>query len=148
MGSIVCGGRDFVDKARKYRKALGGGQRQTGIVAAAGLIALRDMRGRLSEDHKNASLLASLLQEAGYGVEPTPKRTNMVYFKTGSKYKDAVSFAEVCREQGLLIGVAGQERIRMVTHLGLDENSVRRAAGLLKTLGAREKNSSDEKFCK
>jgi len=136
MGSIVCGKRDFIDRARKYRKALGGGQRQVGIAASAGLIALRDMRSRLADDHKNAALLASLLAENGYGVEFAPKRTNMVYFRISSKYKDAGSFVGSCREKGLLLGAAGAGRIRMVTHLGLDENSVAKAARILKELGA------------
>ena len=136
MGSILCGRRDFIERARKYRKALGGGQRQTGIAAAAGLIALRDMRSRLTEDHKNAVLLASLLQDCGYDVEPAEKRTNMVYFKLGTKYADVAAFAGMCGERGLLLGAAGPGRIRMVTHIGLDDESVRRAAEILKTLGA------------
>ena len=136
MGSVVCGNRDFIDRARKYRKALGGGQRQAGIAAAAGLIALRDMRSRLSEDHENAALLADLLLEYGFDVEYVPRRTNMVYFRTGKKFKDADSLIRRCREKGLLIGIAGAGRIRMVTHLGLDESSVRDAAAILKDIDA------------
>ena len=136
MGSLVCGGHDFIERARRYRKALGGGQRQTGVAAAAGLIALRDMRSRLVIDHKNAALLASLLQDCGYDVEPAEKRTNMVYFRLGARYADAETFAGMCRERDLLLGAAGHGRIRMVTHLGLDEASVRKAAEILKALGA------------
>jgi threonine aldolase len=134
MGSIVCGTRDFIDCARKYRKSVGGGQRQSGIAAAAGLIALRDMRGRLAEDHKNAALLASLLSEIGYDVESVPRRTNMVYFKIGKKFKSAASFVEKCGVSGLLLGSAGPDRIRMVTHLGLDENSVSQSVAILKEI--------------
>jgi threonine aldolase len=136
MGSVVCGSRDFIGKARKYRKSLGGGQRQSGIAAAAGLIALRDMRGRLSEDHENAALLAGLLLENGFDVEYVPRRTNMVYFRAGKKFKDAGSLLRRSREKGLLIGQAGEDRIRMVTHLGLDGNSVRGAAAILKDIDA------------
>ena len=136
MGSILCGGRDFIERAKKYRKALGGGQRQSGIAAAAGLIALRNMRSRLVVDHKNAVLLASLLQDCGYDVERTEKRTNMVFFRLGIKYTDAAIFADMCRERGLLLGPAGPGRIRMVTHLDVDETSVRKAAEIMKTLGA------------
>jgi threonine aldolase len=136
MGSIVCGKREFVDKARKYRKALGGGQRQTGIAAAAGLIALKDMRNRLPDDHKNAALLASLLEGSGFAVEPAPRRTNMVFFRISPKHKDAASFVDMCRERRLLVGSPGPGRIRMVTHFGVDENSVRAAAGILKEMGA------------
>jgi threonine aldolase len=126
MGSVVCGGGDFVDRARRYRKAVGGGLRQAGIAAAAGLIALRDMRDRLREDHENASLLASLLVDAGFEVEPAARRTNMVYFRGSS------ATVEACRARDLLIGTAGPDRIRMVTHIGLDENSVRRAVDILR----------------
>ncbi|MDR1578805.1 MAG: low-specificity L-threonine aldolase [Synergistaceae bacterium] len=137
MGSVVCGTRSFVERARKYRKALGGGQRQTGIAAAAGLIALRDMRGRLADDHKNAAALAEGLTEAGYDVEDTPRRTNMVYFNIGEGDGDAAAFVKKCAERGLLIGVAGAARIRMVTHLGLDENSVDRAIEILKDMSVQ-----------
>jgi threonine aldolase len=136
MGSVVCGTRSFIERARKYRKALGGGQRQTGIAAAAGLIALRDMRGRLADDHKNAAALAEGLTEAGYGVERTPRRTNMVYFSIGGHHDDA-GFIQKCAERGLLIGAAGPGRIRMVTHLGVDENSVNGAVDILKELSVR-----------
>ena len=136
MGSIVCGGRDFIERARKYRKALGGGQRQSGIAAAAGLIALRDMRSRLVHDHRNAVLLASLLQDCGYDVEPAEKRTNMVYFKLGTGYANTDAFVDMCCERGLLLGAAGPKRLRMVTHIGLDEASVREASEILKALGA------------
>jgi threonine aldolase len=134
MGSIVCGGGDFIGRARRYRKAVGGGQRQSGIAAAAGLIALRDMRGRLTEDHKNAALLASLVGNAGFEVEPVPRRTNMVYFKSGPRFADAPALVSRCLDRGLMIGAAGPGRIRMVTHLGLDENSVRKAAEILKDI--------------
>jgi threonine aldolase len=137
MGSVVCGTRSFVESARRYRKALGGGQRQAGIAAAAGLIALRDMRGRLADDHKNAAALAEGLIEAGYDVERTPKRTNMVYFNVGEHHGDAGKLAQKCAERGLLVGASGAMRIRMVTHLGTDENSVAGAVNILKDLNVR-----------
>jgi threonine aldolase len=136
MGSVVCGTRSFVERAKKYRKALGGGQRQTGIAAAAGLIALRDMRGRLADDHKNAAVLAEGLTGAGYGVEQTPRRTNMVYFNIGERHGDAGTFVQKCAKRGLLTGEAGPGRIRMVTHLGVNESSVARAIDILKDLKA------------
>jgi threonine aldolase len=138
MGSIVCGGRGFIESARKYRKALGGGQRQVGIAAAAGLIALRDMRGRLADDHKNANLLAALLSGCGYDVEPAERRTNMVYFRAGDKSGGEAELARKCRDEGLLVGVAGPGRIRMVTHFGVDAAAVKRAAEILKKLDAGE----------
>lgn len=137
MGSVVCGTRSFVERARKYRKALGGGQRQTGIAAAAGLIALKSMRDRLADDHKNAAALAEGLAGAGYDVEQTPRRTNMVYFNIGENHGDAGTFAQRCAERGLLIGAAGRGRIRMVTHLGVDGNSVAGAINILKDLNVQ-----------
>jgi threonine aldolase len=134
MGSVVCGTRSFVERARKYRKALGGGQRQTGVAAAAGLIALKNMRGRLADDHKNATALAEGLAKSGYDVEQTPRRTNMVYLRIGERQGDAAAFAQRCAARGLLIGAAGAARIRMVTHLGVDESSVAGAIGILKDL--------------
>ncbi|MDR1885520.1 MAG: threonine aldolase [Synergistaceae bacterium] len=131
MGSVLCGGAEFIGRARKYRKALGGGQRQSGIAAAAGHIALRDMRGRLHEDHANAVLLADLLTGIGIDVEPLPRRTNMVYFRTPERVGDDAAFRSKCLDRGLQLNAAGVGRIRMVTHIGLDESSVRTAADII-----------------
>lgn len=132
MGSILCGSADFIERAKKHRKALGGGQRQSGIAAAAGLVALRDMRGRLSEDHKNAALLADLLNDAGLAVEAVPRRTNMVYFALPDSCLGISFFADRCAEAGLLLGAATEGRFRMVTHAGLDEGHVKSAVILIK----------------
>ena len=132
MGSMVCGRGDFIARARKFRKALGGGQRQSGIAASAGLIALRDMRERLSVDHANASLLAELLQNAGLNVETVPARTNMVFFGTLEGQPDAQVLMELCKKKGLLMGAAGANRLRMVTHLDVSEDDVRRAADIIR----------------
>lgn len=130
MGSMLCGKKDFIDKSRKYRKMLGGGQRQSGIAAAAGLIALRDMRGRLKEDHANAALLTDLLKNIGVEVEDVPARTNMVYFKTPGGLKSSELDVR-CRREGLLLSLPSETRIRMVTHVGLDADSVRRAVKII-----------------
>jgi threonine aldolase len=132
MGSVVCGSSEFIARARKFRKALGGGQRQSGIAAAAGLVALRDMRGRLREDHVNAAALASRLEEIGLAVESARRRTNMVYFSLCGDSFEVRELIWRCAKRGLLIGSAGGGRIRMVTHLGLDASSVRRASLIIK----------------
>lgn len=132
MGSILCGNREFIGRARKFRKALGGGQRQSGIAAAAGLVALREMRSRLREDHDNAAALASLLAQIGVDVEDVPHRTNMVYFNLGEDLCDASELAASCRARGLLIGFAKERRVRMVTHVGLDDTSVKNAVLIIK----------------
>lgn len=132
MGSLLCGKKEMIETARKYRKSLGGGQRQVGVAAAAGLIALRDMRGRLKEDHANAALLADLLLKAGIDVESVPARTNMVYFTLRQEQPDAETVVARCGEKGLLLGAAAPKRLRMVTHVGLDERAVRDAAEVVK----------------
>ena len=78
LGSMLCGSHEFIEKAKKWRKRLGGAQRQVGIAAAAGLYALKNNIARLTEDHENAKLLADLLRKAGTAVEDTPDMTNMV----------------------------------------------------------------------
>lgn len=135
MGSMLCGKKDFIDRARKYRKVLGGGQRQAGIAAAAGLVALCEMRGRLKEDHRNAALLAELLVQAGIAVEPVPARTNMVYFKTPGGLTTS-QLAEKCSAKGLLISAPSETRVRMVTHVPLDEAAVRRAVEIIQEVVA------------
>ena len=130
MGSLLCGRLDFIERARRFRKALGGGQRQSGIAAAAGLVALRDMRGRLVDDHRNAALLADLLQASGIAVEQVSARTNMVYFASPHDMS-AAAFAKKCGEHGLLVSPAAEKRIRMVTHWGLDAQSVRSAVTII-----------------
>lgn len=132
MGSVICGSSAFIEKAKRFRKAIGGGQRQSGIAAAAGLIALRDMRERLSVDHTNAILLADLLSRADIKIEDIPTRTNMVYFALPDGYTDIALFVEQCKKRGLLIGAAGPERLRMVTHLDVDESDIRRAVDIIR----------------
>lgn len=131
VGSIVCAGKDFIKEARHWRKRVGGGLRQAGVLAAAGLIALREMRNRLFEDHENASLLASLLEEGGVQVEPCENRTNMVFFDLPADGVDTKELMERCKTRGLLIGEAGERRVRMVTHVDVTERAVREAARIV-----------------
>ena len=131
MGSVLCGPRGFVEEARHWRKCIGGGLRQAGVVASAGLMALRDMRSRLAEDHENAALLARLLSEGGLAVEPCGVRTNMVYFRLSGTGVSEGAFQKRCEERGLQLGVAGPERIRMVTHLDVSRQDVEAAARIV-----------------
>ena len=131
MGSLLCGGRSFINRARKFRKGLGGAQRQSGIAAAAGLIALRDMRDRLSLDHANASLLADLLSDIGLAVERVSARTNMVFFGIEDLSFETEALIESCKKRGLLIGSAGNKRMRMVTHLDVNDSDVKRAVEII-----------------
>lgn len=133
VGSLLCGKKDFIEHALFWRKRLGGGQRQVGIVAAAGLVALRDMRRRLVEDHKRAAQLAAQLESIGYTVEQIENRTNMVYFQLPESVSDH-RFLEHCTAKGLKVNEAEAGRVRLVTHYGIDDESVKVAVGILREL--------------
>ena len=110
VGSVLCGSAAFIDKARRLRKMVGGGMRQAGFMAAAGLYALEHQVQRLDEDHQLALAIAEGLQALGYVTEPV--QTNMVYLQMGDRAAELKAF---CAERGILITAA--PRLRIVTHL-------------------------------
>lgn len=110
IGSVLCGSNELIAKARRLRKMVGGGMRQAGLLAAAGLYALEHQVERLAEDHANAAFLAKGLTELGYQVEPV--QTNMVYVQIGDRAEALKAF---CAERGIVLSAAS--RLRMVTHL-------------------------------
>jgi threonine aldolase len=113
VGSLLCGSRERVGEARRWRKMLGGGMRQAGILAAAGLFALERNVARLAEDHANARQLAAGLAEIdGVTIGPIPVQTNMVFLCLPPERADAL--ARFLRPRGIL--VAGRENLRLVTH--------------------------------
>jgi threonine aldolase len=116
VGSMLVGSAEYMERARIYRKALGGGMRQAGILAAAGLIALEQMPGRLQEDHANARLLAETLANLeGVDLDPETVETNIVIFKmTGGA--SAAELVTRLKLRGILISAVGPDAIRMVTH--------------------------------
>lgn len=116
VGSLLVGSRDYIERARKNRKRLGGGLRQVGILAAAGIVALETMVDRLAEDHANAKLLASELASIGYGTAPSEVETNMAMVNVAASGKDASSFADAVREKGVLCNAVTSTNVRMVTH--------------------------------
>ena len=133
VGSLVVGSRDLVWKARRARKLLGGGMRQVGVLAAPGLIALRDgpqgMIERLADDHANARRLADgIANMPGVaGLDPARVRTNFVFFEL-TRLELRLPFLEaLAREGAQMIDYPGGERIRAVTHYGIDANDVDRA---------------------
>lgn len=120
VGSLLCGSRAFIAEARKWRKMLGGGMRQAGILAAAGIHALENNISRLAEDHDNAALLAKGLSGIkGLTVDPWSAKTNMVFVAFDSPIPDSAAFM---KEKGVLI-TSGQ-KIRLVTHLDVSANDV------------------------
>jgi threonine aldolase len=126
VGSVLCGEKDFIKKANRARKMLGGGMRQAGILAAAGIIALQKMVGRLREDHKRASDLAEGLSEnAGIILDMGSPATNMVFFSLTSKVKmSAPEVEEKLKNRGILVSASDQRRFRLVTHYWIDDSAI------------------------
>ncbi len=122
VGSVVVGDADFIEEARRWRKMLGGGMRQAGVIAAAGIYALDHMVERLAEDHENARLLAYGLAEVqGIVLDPESVRTNIIFF-TASANKNR-ELAEELQTRGILID--GEKKlIRMVTHYGVGREDI------------------------
>jgi threonine aldolase len=126
VGSIFCGSVEDIDQARRWRKRLGGGMRQVGVLAAAGLIALDHMVDRLAEDHSNAHTLAEGLAELpGVGCDLSRVQTNLVYFDLDTI--PAPSFTDECARRGLLGDWVDERRVRFVTHYGIDAEDVQSA---------------------
>src|SRR6266850_640121 len=125
-GSLFCGTKETVEKARRWRKRLGGGMRQTGVLAAAGLVALDTMVDRLAEDHSNARTLAEGLAEMpGISCDLSRVQTNLVYFDVTKG--SAAEFQEACRQRGLLGEATDRQRVRFVTHLGITAADIQSA---------------------
>lgn len=131
MGSVLCGSAEVIGAARHWRKRLGGGMRQAGVIAAAGLMALEEHRERLAEDHANALRLAELLTASGVAVEPSPWRTNMVFFGTPPGGLTAAEVAARCVERGVRLLAMGPSRLRAVTHLDVASDAIAPAASVI-----------------
>ena len=124
VGSMLAGSHDFIERARRMRKMLGGGMRQAGVLAAAGLCALNEMVDRLAEDHANARRLAEGLQGLpGVDIDLSTVETNMV-FGDCQPPLTATVFIDRCREVGVLLDQASAYRWRMVTHRGVSVEDV------------------------
>jgi threonine aldolase len=121
VGSLLVGPRPYIEKARRFRKMLGGGMRQAGIIAAAGIVALKTMVGRLAEDHANAKALGEALAAAGYAIDLDTVQTNIVIFTTGGLKTDAPAFVARLAEHGVKANAFGERRVRMVTHFGIEK---------------------------
>ncbi len=134
VGSVLVGTRNAIARARSIRKALGGGMRQAGILAAAGLIALEEMPARLHEDHATAKLLARCLQDSpGLAVDPHGPETNILFVTTTA---DASTLVAGMKEQGVLASAIGPHSVRLVTHRDVSADQCERAANILRSLAA------------
>lgn len=135
VGSLLCGDADFVARARFHRKRLGGGMRQSGVIAAAGRIALHEMAARLSEDHARARRLAAGIAAIGaYDVDPARVDTNILFVGTGSV--PARSIVDAGAKEDVLLYATGEHQIRFVTHHDVDDHHVERLLDLLRRAAA------------
>jgi threonine aldolase len=132
VGSMLVGSRKAIAQARIHRKALGGGMRQAGILAAAGLIALHEMPKRLAEDHANARLLAEAVagQAKVAEIDLGAVQTNIVIFKLKND-GDAAGFTAALKEKGVLVSAIGPHAVRFVTHYDVDREACARAAAIV-----------------
>ena len=132
VGSMLAASRDLIDQARVYRKALGGGMRQAGILAAAGLIALEQMPARLHEDHANARLLAEALAEIeGVFIDLGTIETNVVVFRLNGSLTAPELSARI-KARGILANAVGPQSMRLVTHMDVNRAACISAAGILR----------------
>ena len=127
VGSILCGDGATVAKARRVRKLLGGAMRQAGVIAAAALVGLEEMRDRLVEDHRNAKRLAEgLAQLPGVRIDAKSVVTNIVSFEIDPAVMEAGAFQKACAERGLRLSryLGNSPRLRAVTHLDLSPDDI------------------------
>jgi threonine aldolase len=132
VGAMLCGSRPFIAEARRLRKMLGGGMRQAGIIAAAGVYALTHNVNRLSEDHENAKVIAHALRETQWArLNLDDVVTNIIYFRTPGR--DAQSMVDRLATHGILSWATGPDQVRFVTHLDISREDTREIARILHT---------------
>jgi threonine aldolase len=125
IGSLVAGSKIFIDRVHRFRKMFGGGMRQVGIIASAGLYALDHHIGRLKEDHRNAKRLALGLKELkDISIHPEQVETNIVIFDVGKTGMTASQLSEAMKANGILIHAFGKTQVRLVTHLDITEEDI------------------------
>jgi len=140
VGSMIVGSKEFIERARVYRKMFGGGMRQVGVVAAAGLIALEKSPGRLQEDHTNAKLLAEgMAKIPGLKIDPVSVKTNIVIFDCAGAGMNAVELCDALHARGVWAQDTAFYSVRMVTHWNVDRAGVERALKELSSVVRKEK---------
>lgn len=128
IGTVLLGSKDFIGRAHRYRKMFGGGMRQAGVIAAAGLVALDTMTERLVEDHARAQTLAKNLADLpGIKLDLTTVQTNMVYFEVD----DAPELVSAMHERGIRSNALGPKTVRLVTHYQIDDKDVEMASRVI-----------------
>lgn len=125
VGSMLVGSRDFIQQARRARKLVGGGWRQAGVIAAAGIVALETMIERLRDDHANAKYLAECLADLpGIELDPAMVKTNMVIFRLTPNGVSAAELVERANKDGVLLQKRGTYQVRAATHYGVTQQDV------------------------
>ena len=134
VGSVLCGDDDFIRRARRVRKQLGGGMRQAGVIAAAGIVALEKMVDRLIEDHQRARSLADRLRTIpGLILETEKPATNMVYLQLEENAPvDALELVQVCSKKGIKLSTIGPRRMRLVVHYWINDQAIDTVVGVFK----------------
>lgn len=134
VGSIIAGNEEFIKRARKWRKRLGGGLRQVGIVAAPGLVALRTMVDRLAIDHEHAKILAEGLGSI-HGINVVNQvDTNIILVNVSERGVTSNQFAAMLKEQGVLVSTFGPQLVRFTTHYDVDKDSIDEALRIVNKL--------------
>lgn len=137
VGSVICGSKEFIAKAHRLRKQLGGGMRQAGILAAAGIVALDTMPQRMSEDHQRAEKLAEGLKGvSGVVLEKGSPHTNMVFIRLADHVEYPVEkvAAHFNKARGILLGISGARNFRLVTHYWVTDEDVERVVAAFEEL--------------
>ncbi|WP_092263579.1 threonine aldolase family protein [Deinococcus reticulitermitis] len=127
VGSVLTGSREAMAQAHRYRKMLGGGMRQAGVLAAAGLVALREGPDRLAEDHRRTRELAGALLEAGFDLDLEAVQTNIIY----ARVEDAAQRVQAWAERGVLASALSHDRVRFVLHHQVSDGALAAAARVL-----------------
>ncbi len=140
IGSVIVGSKDWIDRARKNRKMMGGGMRQAGIIAAAGIVALEKMVDRLAEDHENARLLAENLAEVrGLRIDMNTVQTNMVFVDVSGTGMTADQFSLAGLEYGVKFNPSDPMKVRFVTHKDVTREDVLEAVKVVRRIaGGRQ----------
>jgi threonine aldolase len=135
FGSVLCGSSAFIERARAYRRMVGGAMRQAGIMAAAGLIALEKMVNRLSDDHRRAKRIAEGLHAFDpHLADPRLVETNIVMLEIGHSGADAATWISALEKHGLKAGAWSRKSLRLVTHRHIDDAAVEQAIATIRSV--------------
>jgi len=135
FGSVLCGSSAFIERARAYRRMVGGAMRQAGVMAAAGIVALESMVDRLAEDHRRARRISEGLHAIDPRLtDPRLVETNIIMLEIGHSGADATSWISALEQQGLRAGVWNRKSLRLVTHRHIDDAAVEQAVASVKAV--------------